>query len=212
MYNTKRHIQTYQKLFDKTIKGDSNHMTKEKNDTTANKEIKPEYIKDKSKRFDAIPQAKIYLASAFFNDKDKERVYKAIDALQKNPTVALTHWPFDTQAFGVDIEDPSGLFGTPDWINSTFKNDTLAIGTATCGVFLVDLDNVDPGTIFEEAMMYSLHKPTIILPFSDKKPEDVEVNLMIVGGATKWLSGFDELETYDFNHFPSDTRCPYKVY
>lgn len=212
MYNTKRHIQTYQKLFDKTIKGDSNHMTKEKIDTTANKEIKPEYIKAKSKRFDAIPQAKIYLGTPYFNDKQKERVEKATKALQKNPTVAVVHFPFDTQFGDATVDNQKdGVFGSRLWQDATLKNDLNAMGTCTAGVFLYDLDNEDSGCAFEEGFLNAQGKPVINILFAEKEASK-KLNLMIAGGTTAYLGSIKELETYNFNHTPANPETPYEVY
>lgn len=157
--------------------------------------------------------AKIYLATPWFNQEQKERVEKVSELLSSNPTVGVVHFPFDYQYKDATIENQNGVFGSLEWQVATYQNDLSAMGTSDCGVFLYDLDNLDDGTAFEMGFMRAMNKPAIIVTFSHNK--DVKVNLMIARGATAFIDGDTDLEqlaSYNFNHFPSNPVCPHDVF
>lgn len=148
---------------------------------------------------------KIYLGSPFFNDVQKERVEVATKHLEKNPTLELVHFPFDHQYGGASIENKEdGLFGSLEWQVGTYQNDLTGMETADAGVFLYDIDNLDDGSAFEIGFMRALHKPVVVVLLGEKPLEEYELNLMIAQGGTYFINDMAELETYDFNHYPSN--------
>ena len=83
------------------------------------------------------PTTKIYLATPWFNDIQKERAKKAREYLNQNETVGVIHFPFDFQYKDATVDnDPEGVFGTPEWVAATFQNDCTAVATSDIGVFL----------------------------------------------------------------------------
>ncbi len=170
-------------------------------------------MKDKSS--EKIPDTKIYLASPFFNDKQKKRINKAKKLLSENKTVSVIHFPFDFQYKDANVEDPNNdIFGSQVWIDSTYENDISAMTTSDAGVFLYDLDREDSGSAFELGFLRALHKPAIIVLFG-KDTRNTPVNLMIAGGGTRFFHGdteFNKLAKYNFNHFPSDKDFNFKVF
>lgn len=166
-----------------------------------------------NKRQSNLNTTKIYLATPWFNSEQKERVEKASLLLSENPTVGIVHFPFDYQYKNAKINNQNEMFGSLEWQVATYQNDLSAMGTADCGVFLYDLDNVDDGTAFEVGYMRSMNKPAIVVTFSHKN--DTKVNLMIARGATTFIDGDNDLEklsSFNFNHFPSNPVCPYPVF
>ncbi len=162
-----------------------------------------------------IPTAKIYLAGPWFNPTQKARSAKARELLNQNPTVELIHFPFDFQyKNATEDHDPDGIFGTPEWIHATYVNDTVACGTSDVGVFLYDMDEIDDGTAMELGFLRALHKPCVVIPFSERPKEEVRMNLMIAAGATAFIpqEDFDSLATYDFNHCPAYPIPPFSVF
>lgn len=157
--------------------------------------------------------AKIYLATPWFSPEQKGRVEKVSELLSCNPTVGVIHFPFDYQYKDATIDNQNGVFGSLEWQVATYQNDLSAMGTSDCGVFLYDLDNLDDGTAFEVGYMRSMGKPAIIVTFSHQK--NVKVNLMIARGATAFINGdtdLEQLNSYNFNHFPSNPVCPHDVF
>lgn len=154
---------------------------------------------------------KIYLGTPYFNEEQKQRVEKAKDALEDNDTVAVVHFPFDFQYQEATFDDPKEVFGTLIWQNATYQNDLSAMSTADCGVFLYDLDQIDDGSAFEMGFMRALHKPVLVLPFS-KNLDQKQLNLMIAQGTTSFIKSFEQLSSYDFNHFPSEPHPPIDVF
>ena len=163
-----------------------------------------------------VPHVKIYLAHPFFNERQKELTAQAIEYLEQNDTVAVVHEPFQTQYKDVMIDnDPLGLFGSREWIQNTYQNDISALSSSDCGVFIYDMDKPDDGTAYELGAMRALHKPCIVIPFSEGPKKDYEMNLMIAAGATAFIDGnehFEDLASYGFNHLPSDMTCPFPVF
>lgn len=102
------------------------------------------------------PTTKIYLATPWFNNVQKERAKKAREYLNQNETVGVIHFPFDFQYKDATVDnDPEGVFGTPEWVAATFQNDCTAVATSDIGVFLYDLDNIDDGCAYELALFRS---------------------------------------------------------
>jgi len=170
-------------------------------------------MQNASKRSELFNTTKIYLATPWFNKEQKNRVEEVSKLLSNNPTVGVIHFPFDYQYKNANIDNKDGIFGSLEWQVATYQNDLSAMGTADCGVFLYDLDNVDDGTAFEVGYMRSMGKPAIIVTFSHNK--NVKVNLMIARGATAFIDGdknLNDLVNYNFNHFPSNPVCTHEVF
>lgn len=163
-----------------------------------------------NKRQAKVADTKLYLATPYFNPEQKERVEEATEALNRNPTVGVVHFPFDYQY--EDLLEGDDGFGAPEWQQATYQNDLSAMATADAGVFLYDLDNIDDGTAFEIGFMRALHKPAIIVLQSKDDLNDKQLNLMIARGGTYFITNVEELAEYDFNHFPSDPNLPIDVY
>ena len=166
------------------------------------------------KNTQAQPITKVYLATSFFNDQQKARVTKALEVLETNATVGVVHQPFDFQYKDALIDhDPAGVFGTLEWQVATYNNDVNAVGNSDVCVALYDMDQEDVGIAFEFGMFIALHKPIILLPFSQKPAEDYEVNLMLARGVSTWLqpNDFDQLAVFNFNHPMAQPNVPYPV-
>ena len=162
-----------------------------------------------------VPNTKIYLATPWFNPKQKERAELAKKYLNENETVGVIHFPFDFQYKDATVDnDPEGVFGTPEWIQATFQNDCTAVASSDVGVFLYDLDNIDDGSAYELALFRSQGKPCVMIPFSDRPKDEVEINLMIAGGVTTWISqeNFADLKNFNFNHPQANPVPPFKVF
>lgn len=159
------------------------------------------------------PTTKIYLATSYFNDKQRERAHKAEEVLAKNDTVNVVHMPFNHQYQDVSIasEDNNDMFGSPEWQKNTYGLDMTAVATSDCVVALYDLDMIDDGIAFELGLARSTHKPVILIPLSENL-EEKELNLMIAQATTYFMDSIEDLETYDFNHFPSNMNPSLPVF
>lgn len=163
-----------------------------------------------------ISTATIYLGTPFYNDDQRARVKKARALLEQNPTVVRVHFPFD-QNF-VDPEETDAQVNglrSMTWRLATYNNDLSGIINASCGVFLYDMDSIDDGSAFEIGFMRALHKPVILVPFTNDPNKEKEMNLMIAQGVTTIIDGntdLDKLATYDFNTTPANPVVDYKVF
>ena len=164
------------------------------------------------KRSMAVPMTKIYLATEWFNDEQKERAQKAVEALNANPTVGVIHMPFDFQYKDATIDnDPEGIFGSTVWIQSTFENDIHAMSTSDMCVALINLDKNDPGELMECGFMYAYHKPIYVVPFTED-PDNAEINLMLAGVTTDYINKIEDLSKINFNHPQADFTTPYPTF
>lgn len=154
-----------------------------------------------------VPTGNIYLGSPFYSPEEIERSKQAKKLLQQNPTVAHVFFPFDK-----GFHDPDEKNGRPGGIRSmtwrvaTYNNDIINLVNATCGVFLYDMDKIDDGSAFEIGYMRALHKPVVLVPFTDEKKKLPQMNLMLAQGVTTLIDGnteFDKLKSYDFNECPA---------
>ena len=172
--------------------------------------------KHNPKRSAEINRVKVYLAGPFFNDAQRQRVDMAADYLNDNPTVQVIHCPFDYQSRNASIDnDQDGFFGSPTWVQNTFKNDIYAMSTSDVGVFLDDLDDPDSGTYMELGYMYAQHKPIIWVPFYKNNVHTYKINLMVAGAQTNHIDGvthFGDLMEYNFDHIQAETELPYEVF
>lgn len=162
-----------------------------------------------------ISTAKIYLGSPFYNDVQRERVTKARKLLAQNPTVWQVHFPFDQNFVDPEEKNPEiGGVRSMTWRVATYQNDLNGIVNATCGVFLYDMDNIDDGSAFEIGFFRALHKPVILVPFTEIENKEKEMNLMLAQGVTTIIDGnnsFEKLASYDFNSCPADPVVGYTI-
>lgn len=162
-----------------------------------------------------ISTAKIYLGSPFYNDVQRERVTKARKLLAQNPTVWQVHFPFYQNFVDPEEKNPEiGGVRSMTWRVATYQNDLNGIVNATCGVFLYDMDNIDDGSAFEIGFFRALHKPVILVPFTEIENKEKEMNLMLAQGVTTIIDGnnsFEKLASYDFNSCPADPVVGYKI-
>lgn len=161
------------------------------------------------------PTAKIYLGSPFYTDAERARVPKAKELLAKNPTVLNVHFPFDQNFVDPEEKNPEiGGIRSMTWRVGTYQNDLSGIVNATCGVFLYDLDRIDDGSAFEIGFMRALHKPVILVPFTEKEKPEKVMNLMLAQGVTTIIDGnteFEKLTSYDFTSTPAKPVTGYKI-
>lgn len=117
-----------------------------------------------------VATAKIYLGSSFYNDDHRTRALTAKKLLAKNPTVLRVHFPFDKNFIDSEEVNPKvGDVRSMTWRLGTYQNDLSGIVNATCGVFLYDMDKLDDGCAFEIGFMRALHKPVILVPFTQRE-------------------------------------------
>lgn len=167
------------------------------------------------KQLDYIPNTKVYLATSFFNDEQKQRLQKAVEALNENESIQVIHQPFDWQYKGATIDnDPDNIFGSLEWQVATYNNDTNAVGNSDVCVALYDMDMPDEGICFEIGMFRAMNKPVILLPFNTKDVSEYEANLMLARGVTTWLQPNDisQLKDINFSHPMAQPVVPYKVF
>ncbi|WP_251717615.1 nucleoside 2-deoxyribosyltransferase [Lactobacillus agrestimuris] len=162
-----------------------------------------------------VPTGRIYLGSPFYNEAQRGRVDQAKDLLSKNPSIAHIFFPFDAGFTDPAEENPEiGGIRSMVWRDATYQNDLTGIVNASCGVFLYDMDNLDDGSAFEIGFMRAMHKPVVLVPFTEHPEKDKVMNLMLAQGVTTIIDGNTELEklsTYDFNECPSNPVVGYKI-
>ena len=77
------------------------------------------------------------------------------------------------------------------------------------------MDNIDDGSAFEIGYMRAMHKPVILVPFTEKNNEVKKMNLMLAQGVTTLIDGnteFEKLKTYDFNSCMSNPVTGYRIF
>lgn len=132
---------------------------------------------------------KVYLASPFFDDVEKERMGKVRDILR---------------AKGLDVfvplehQHPEFEFGSREWRKATFKGDINGINEADVTVAIISKGNYDDsGTAFECGYSYALNKPVIVVNLTGDT-----INLMIADSLHAILTSYEQLEEYDFDKLP----------
>lgn len=164
---------------------------------------------------ESIPTATIYLGSPFYNDDQRARVVQAKKLLAQNPTIARVHFPFDQNFVDPEEVNPEiGGIRSMTWRVGTYQNDLSGIVNASCGVFLYDMDNIDDGSAFEIGFMRALHKPVVLVPFTNDPDKVKEMNLMLAQGVTTVIEGnteFEKLASYDFNSTPAKPVMGYRI-
>lgn len=153
----------------------------------------------------------VYLASPFFSDKQKERIYQVKEALVKNKTI-------DSEKIFIphEHEYQEAEFVSFEWQKATFQLDVSQIYAADLVVAIVDYkmeetkeNEPDSGTAFEIGFAYGTRTPVAVVQFDPEK----EVNLMIAQALTAYFDvskdGLEQLATYDFDKMiPKFTRRP----
>ncbi|KRL61807.1 nucleoside 2-deoxyribosyltransferase [Lactobacillus psittaci] len=157
----------------------------------------------------------VYLGSPFYSDAQRARVKKAQELLAQNETVVRVHFPFDYEF--VDPDDPNPKAGIPSlkWQLATYQNDLTGLVNASVGVFLYDMDQLDDGSAFEIGYMRALHKPVVLVPFTEHPEKEKKMNLMLAQGVTTLIDGnseFEKLASYDFNSCMSDPVTGYRIF
>ncbi|MGV0167235.1 nucleoside 2-deoxyribosyltransferase [Furfurilactobacillus sp. WILCCON 0119] len=146
---------------------------------------------------------RVYLASPFFSDEQKQRIETVVTALRQNETI---------DADGIFIpqehQEESLEFGSFEWQDSVFASDMRQVKRADVVVAILDYKyeegNLEPdaGTIFEIGAAWAWNIPVIMVQFH---PEN-ELNLMLVRSLTAMYTG-DKiaagLQDYDFNNLPT---------
>lgn len=129
---------------------------------------------------------KIYLASPFFNDTEKERMGKVRDILR---------------AKGLDVfvplehQSPELEFGSREWRAATFKNDVDHIDWCDIVVAINSQGNYDDaGTMWEIGYAYATNKPVVLVNLTGDT-----INLMVADSLHALITSYEELETYDFD-------------
>lgn len=152
--------------------------------------------------------ASVYLGGPFYTPAQKQRVQKAQEYLRQNPTVGRVHFPFDHQYTNpADPSDASSL----KWQLATYQNDLQGMINTDCAIFLYDMDQIDDGSAFEIGFLRALHKPAVMIPFSEKKDAPRAMNLMLARGVTALIS-FADLKSYDFTTCPSAPVDDYQIF
>lgn len=159
------------------------------------------------KKFDACEHkgnTNVYLAGSWFTPNSIKLLVKAYRELAKNPYVGAIHVPVMHQYKGSNPFVDGEFKPDQEWATFTFKSDINAMRRADLGVILLDIDEQDPGTVWESGYLYSDGKPTIGVTNGDtyKKP----INLMPAQGISTWTS-VGELSNIDLDNI--ETR-PYK--
>jgi len=142
---------------------------------------------------------KVYLASPFFSDGQKERIEKVIAALKSNPTIDADEI-YNPQ----EHQEENLEFASHEWQDSVFASDMRQVKRADVIVAILDYKSEegnpepDSGTIFEIGSAWAWNIPVIMVQFD----ESHELNLMLARSLTAMFSG-DEIEEgiakYDFN-------------
>lgn len=163
-----------------------------------------------------VATGKIYLGGSFNRELDHERVDKAKKLLAQNLTIARVHFPFDYEFIDPEEVDPKiGEERSMTQRVGTFQNDLNGINSATCGVFLYDMDILDDGCAFEIDFMRANHKPVMLVPFTEHPEKAKKMDLMIAQGVTAIIDGnteLDKLASYDFNCTPYIPVSGYGIY
>ena len=149
----------------------------------------------------------IYLASPFFNDKQRERLHTVKDLLLKNDTVGNVYLPEEHQ---MESEE---LYSFP-WQVGVFSQDVRQIMTSDVVVCILDYITssegeivTDTGTSWEAGAAYANNIPVVYVQFEHTS----QLNLMIAQSGTAYFEEdkVAKLKSYDFNNLPQNfTKQP----
>lgn len=131
--------------------------------------------------------SRIYIASPFFNDKEREAVSIAERILRERGFQV-----FSPREHNI-IDEESG---TRAWSKKTFQIDCGGIDWADCVVVLYWGNYSDTGTAWECGYAFAIKKPVVVVQLGESS------NLMVHEGSHTNISGTAALETYDFDSMP----------
>lgn len=143
---------------------------------------------------------KVYLASPFFSDGQKDRIDQVITLLKQNPTID-NDAIFNPQEHQFEQEP----FGSFRWQDAVFASDMRQVHKADVVVAILDyqledgLTEPDSGTVFEIGSAHEANIPVIMVQFG----ENSQLNLMLARSYTAFFNGKDDiqgLKDYDFNN------------
>lgn len=133
-----------------------------------------------------MSKKKIYLASPFFDDTEKEILNKAKDILRGKGLEVFV--PMEHQHTHLE-------FGTLEWRAATFKSDVDAIDEADVVVALINKGNYDDsGTAWEIGYAYAKGIDVVVVNVTGNT-----INLMLADSLHSVLTSYEELEAYDFD-------------
>lgn len=137
----------------------------------------------------------IYLASPFFDEAQIDRVKRVEQALADNKTVGDVFSPRLSQF-------PDLTFGSEEWQTTAYQHDLDHLNAADTIVAVADFidDSVDSGTAFEIGYAVAQGKPVVLL-----HEKSGLVNLMLIQGATTYVTDALTIKTLDFNDLPHTT-------
>ena len=130
---------------------------------------------------------KIYLASPFFNDEEREIISRAERILRGRGFEV-----FSPREHTVSDEPE----GSSAWSRKIFQIDRGGIDQADCLVMLFWGNYSDTGTAWECGYAYAAGKPVIVVHLGDSS------NVMVHEGSHTSLAGVDALKEYDFRSMP----------
>ena len=134
----------------------------------------------------------VYLASPFFSDRQKERIYQVKEALVKNKTI-------DSEKIFIphEHEYQEAEFGSFEWQKATFQLDASQISAADLVVAIVDYkmeetkeNEPDSGTAFEIGFAYGTRTPVAVVQFDPEK-EVCCFDFFILDCHLSFLDAFD---------------------
>ncbi|AQW21187.1 nucleoside 2-deoxyribosyltransferase [Lentilactobacillus curieae] len=145
-------------------------------------------------------QNKVYLASPFFSEGQKNRIKEVVELLKQNPTI-------DSEGIFIpeDHQFEAEPFGTFKWQDAVFASDMRQVHKADVVVAILDYQTEegnpepDSGTIFEIGAAFEHNTPVIMVQFETAH----KLNLMLARSYTAFFNGKDDIQNlkkYDFNN------------
>ena len=131
---------------------------------------------------------KIYLASPFFNDIERDNYEKVLNILEKKNLKIYASLKNEISRENKTKEQ---------WAKQTFNKDIEEIKKADVVVMLFYGLYSDSGTSWECGYAFAMNKPVVVVHLHEGKS-----NCMINCGSYSNLKGLQELENYDFDKMP----------
>ena len=128
---------------------------------------------------------KIYLASPFFNDIERDNYEKVLNILEKKNLKIYASLKNEISRENKTKEQ---------WAKQTFNKDIEEIKKADVVVMLFYGLYSDSGTSWECGYAFAMNKPVVVVHLHEGKS-----NCMINCGSYSNLKGLQELEKYDFD-------------
>ena len=133
---------------------------------------------------------KVYLASPFFKDEERENVKRAAEILREKH--------FDVYVPMEHKIDDAWSYPNHEWGRLVFENDINAINASDVFVCLSYGRESSAGTNFECGYAYCLGVPVILVVM----PGVDLMSLMVANGRHATVMGLDGLREYDFRNMP----------